>query len=262
MNTDLATIAADENTPPEQLKEIAKQNIELARIVAKNPSTEPKLLAKLAYDLDKEIRAAVTNNPNTPSDILWTLGAEFPEKLLSNPVLELLFLENPELLETIPRETAIALLKHEKAPEWLLVQAIKTKDKDFCYVVARNSGIPDRILEKLAKEGDALIRISIAKNPSTSIDLLKKLVQDPINFVSVAAAKQITKKLSKYQINFSEDGTIHIDEIIAATNMEMQRIGWTTEKGRKHLINTYGKRSRYTLTDEELLEFWQHLMSL
>lgn len=51
-------------------------------------------------------------------------------------------------------------------------------------------------------------------------------------------------------------------DIIARTNVEMKRLGWTSEQGRDYLIGTYGKRSRQLLEDEQLIEFLQYLESL
>lgn len=50
-----------------------------------------------------------------------------------------------------------------------------------------------------------------------------------------------------------------MSDIIARTSVEMKRLGWTTQQGRDYLIETYGKRSRQLLTDEELLDFLHHL---
>ena len=55
---------------------------------------------------------------------------------------------------------------------------------------------------------------------------------------------------------------IDFSDIIAKTNVEMKRLGWTSEQGRKYLLETYGKRSRQLLSDEELLDFLHHLESL
>lgn len=55
------------------------------------------------------------------------------------------------------------------------------------------------------------------------------------------------------------DGNIHIDDVIKETNIQMKRLGWTSEQGRNYLIQTYGKRSRHTLTDEELWDFLEYL---
>jgi hypothetical protein len=48
-------------------------------------------------------------------------------------------------------------------------------------------------------------------------------------------------------------------DIIARTNVELRRLRWTNEQGRKFLEETYGKRSRSLLSESELLEFLQYL---
>lgn len=80
--------AADENTPPQQLRILVNQNqdIEILRLVAQNSSAEPELLRELASCGDKIICPAVVSNPNTPTDVLLALGA-FPGQLLENPLL-------------------------------------------------------------------------------------------------------------------------------------------------------------------------------
>jgi len=50
-------------------------------------------------------------------------------------------------------------------------------------------------------------------------------------------------------------------QVIAQIDSQMQRIGWTTDREQKHLIKTYGKRSRTSLTEEELLHFYRYLLS-
>ena len=58
------------------------------------------------------------------------------------------------------------------------------------------------------------------------------------------------------------NGPIDFSDVIAKTNVEMKRLGWTNEQGRKYLLETYGKRSRQLLSDEELLDFLSYLESL
>jgi hypothetical protein len=48
---------------------------------------------------------------------------------------------------------------------------------------------------------------------------------------------------------------------IARIGMEMQRLSWTMDQGRDHLIKTYNKRSRHLLSEEELKDFLQYLES-
>lgn len=53
--------------------------------------------------------------------------------------------------------------------------------------------------------------------------------------------------------------SVNSAEVIAQTDVEMQRLGWTIDQGREHLKKNYGKRSRTLLTEVELLDFLQYL---
>ncbi len=48
---------------------------------------------------------------------------------------------------------------------------------------------------------------------------------------------------------------------IAQIDVEMRRLGWSKQDGRKHLEETYNKRSRQQLTDDELLAFLAYLQT-
>ena len=52
---------------------------------------------------------------------------------------------------------------------------------------------------------------------------------------------------------------LEFEELIEAIDVEMKRIGWSESNGQQHLMDTYGKKSRRFLTDEELLAFWDYL---
>ncbi|MBG1267764.1 hypothetical protein F8S12_15660 [Nostoc sp. WHI] len=51
----------------------------------------------------------------------------------------------------------------------------------------------------------------------------------------------------------------NFNNLIKKTDVEMQRLGWTTEQGRELLIRFYGKRSRSLLTYDELDNFLLYL---
>lgn len=48
---------------------------------------------------------------------------------------------------------------------------------------------------------------------------------------------------------------INLSDVIAQTDIELGRLGWSVEVGREHLWKTYNKRSRHELSEEELIEF-------
>ncbi|RUT06478.1 hypothetical protein DSM106972_027350 [Dulcicalothrix desertica PCC 7102] len=102
--------ASDINTLPERLKRLAYRSTELGHVVAKNPCTPPDLLEDLFYHSeDQQLHHNIVSNPNTPVDVLIQLGAEFPRKLIDNPVFPLLLLENPRLFDEMPPDTIMAL---------------------------------------------------------------------------------------------------------------------------------------------------------
>jgi hypothetical protein len=76
--------------------------------------------------------------------------------------------------------------------------------------------------------------------------------QPEVEGASIAEAKTAT----------SSTQSLDYSDIIVKTDIEMKRLGWTKEDGRKHLIETYGKKSRPLLSDQELWEFLKYLESL
>ncbi|GAX39596.1 hypothetical protein NIES4075_05520 [Tolypothrix sp. NIES-4075] len=52
---------------------------------------------------------------------------------------------------------------------------------------------------------------------------------------------------------------IDLSDVIAKTDVEIERLGWTKEQGKEHLKKTYGKLGRTLLTEEELLDFLRYL---
>lgn len=52
---------------------------------------------------------------------------------------------------------------------------------------------------------------------------------------------------------------VDLSDVIAQTDVELTRLGWTSAQGREYLTQTYGKRSRQQLTDEELMSFLLYL---
>ncbi|ESA32954.1 hypothetical protein N836_23100 [Leptolyngbya sp. Heron Island J] len=61
--------------------------------------------------------------------------------------------------------------------------------------------------------------------------------------------------------NFDDTHPVDLSDIIAQTDVEMARLGWSSVQGRNYLEQTFNKRSRQQLTDEELLTFLLYLES-
>ncbi|MEM7796710.1 MAG: hypothetical protein AAF579_19920 [Cyanobacteria bacterium P01_C01_bin.118] len=61
--------------------------------------------------------------------------------------------------------------------------------------------------------------------------------------------------------DFDDSNPVDLSDIIAQTDVEMTRLGWSSIQGRQYLEKTFSKRSRQQLTDEELLTFLLYLES-
>ncbi|MDY7020913.1 MAG: hypothetical protein SWJ54_06045 [Cyanobacteriota bacterium] len=75
-------------------------------------------------------------------------------------------------------------------------------------------------------------------------------------------SKPSTSKTSKKRKSKTTIESTDFSSEITRTNLELKRLGWTTEQGVEHLQKTYGKRSRHQLTEDELLDFLHYLESL
>ena len=61
------------------------------------------------------------------------------------------------------------------------------------------------------------------------------------------------------ELPFPNTGPIDLSDILAQTDVELRRLGWSVQQGREFLEKTYSKRSRHDLSDEELMDFLLYL---
>lgn len=80
---------------------------------------------------------------------------------------------------------------------------------------------------------------------------LPSLEQSPLPLTTATPSPEPVAETTDEPIDFSE--------IIARSNLELKRLGWTNEQGKNYLLQTYGKRSRQLLSDEQLIEFLAYL---
>lgn len=172
-------------------------------VTASDPGTPPEELTKLAAHPSISVRRAVTQNPNTSKESLYTLIADFPEAFLENPALPLLLLESPGFFSQMPWQTIKHLLAranlpaqiveaflsydhpsiremtaaHPQIPVERLRLLSRSRDQSLRAGAARNRNTPPEILEALSSQG-FLIREKVAQNPSAPPELLARLVQD------------------------------------------------------------------------------------
>ncbi|MDJ0531097.1 MAG: hypothetical protein QNJ70_01165 [Xenococcaceae cyanobacterium MO_207.B15] len=161
---------------------------------AKLETTPPQRLEALAKHNNSLVRKAVTENPNTPTRILFNLGEEFPHQLLANPLLDLLLLEDSNFFTKIPLNTLAAILPLEEVPEYLLNWATQQHDRErgFRLGSISNRGVDNKV-----------ILLAAIANPKISLATLKKLVRHQSKQLSQAASLHFkySSKINSQQIN-------------------------------------------------------------
>ncbi len=134
--SELERQASDVNTPPEQLRQLAAQDIAIAQRVARNPSAD--------------------------LDLLLELGAKFPAELLDNPIFPLLMLENPALLSQMPIVTLRAILRLDAVPARFLNWAAAHPDPTIQRIVVQHRSTSKAAVEVLAQSSDLWVKETVA----------------------------------------------------------------------------------------------------
>jgi hypothetical protein len=143
-------------------------------------------------------------------------------------------------------------------------------DSDRTNVVTKHTSVSDAQNVSIAPTEDQLASVS------NHVQVLTK----PLTTLSTSgsahnAADQTTRSVSTNHSSSSPPTSfaapipnenlptpINLSDVIAQTDIELRRLGWSTEEGREFLEQTYSKRSRHELSEEELIQFLCHLESL
>ena len=135
--------ARSPTTSSKRLEELAFQNGYLAEIVASNTATPLELLKKLARLVHlpniKAINRAIVRNPSLPLNVLIYAAQLYPQECLENPILDLLYLENPDFLNQFHDKLMILLLQQNNVPQFILDFAAEHNNEEV--VAAANQSI-------------------------------------------------------------------------------------------------------------------------
>jgi len=173
-------VAGNNNTPPEVLALLAKDNdITVRENVAKNNNTPPEVLALLAKDNDITVRENVAKNNNTPKEIFALLSKDHNERVRqrvagnNNTPKEILYLLVKDN-EYVREHVAL----NNNTPQEILGLLAKDNSRYIRQGVAENNNTSQKILALLAIDNDVLVRENVASNNNTSPETLALLAKD------------------------------------------------------------------------------------
>jgi hypothetical protein len=197
-------------------------NIEEIRQQAQDETTAPEILKQLSSSDDHLTGKYVAENPNTPIEALKKLVQRFPNEIATNPNLDLLFLEDPEIklffyksiaenFNTLPDILSVlakdscslvrdSVAKHlNTSPDTLSILA-KDLYRFVRRSVARNSNTSLNVLSVLAKDLYSFVRLDVARNPNISLDILSVLAKDSCSLVRESVAKHPNTSLDMLSV--------------------------------------------------------------
>jgi hypothetical protein len=166
---------------------------------------------------------------------------------------------SPPEVPVIPEPSPVPQIPiPEKAPELILSEPVEPTIEYPTEEFAEISPIPPELTEQNGKsplmEGVETNGEMESAFPLETLPLLDNVI--PLQSPAVEIA-QPPLSLTSPQLDTREP--IDFSEVIARSNVELKRLNWTQEHGKNYLLQTYGKRSRQLLSDEELIEFLQYL---
>lgn len=120
------------------------------RLIAIHPKASGVVLTRLAASVDRQTRRAVAMNPQTPKDVLLKLAPTFPGEFFTNPVFDLLLLEDPNLLDALPITVIKNILRRDDCPDSLLRWAAAHGGRSHHLALVDRETISRAMLEQIA----------------------------------------------------------------------------------------------------------------
>ena len=195
--------------------------------IAASEDTPSEVLEQLAQDEDADVRRRTASNPNTPPRILLSLGEEFPEEVIENPVFGLLLLEDfgsdsillifarssttsaqklTELATTSSKKILTALAQNPNTPTSVLQQLFVrfrfTPNQDIYKAIAHNPNTPPELLDQFSNRLDLLA--DVARHPNTPASLLERLAAGDKNIRDLVRVHPNASTTALDIINFME----------------------------------------------------------
>ncbi len=212
----LSAIAANPNTPPAILLEMAKSDdpgmhekrrglatmfdrdaLAVVRKVLRNPHMPPQAIPYLAASKNAYVLGDVAAHRQTPEPVLRGIAARDDSYLVhwglaGNP-------NTPrDILERIAKDgdrvTAQGLAANPNTPLPVLAGLAASPEQFVRWGLARNPAIDAAIMARLAADPDETVRFYLSLNPAATTGVLDTLARDPSERVRRYAAQQLQRK--------------------------------------------------------------------
>jgi hypothetical protein len=148
--SEMAKMLEDVELDAPTLERFAFQSFKINRLVARHPNVSSELLARLAKSPDKPTRRNVALNPKTSKEVLLELAPTFPGEFFQNPAFDLLLIEDPNLLFSLPVSVLKNILKRDDCPDSFINWAARFGNKSHQLAVVGRFDLTKENLQMIA----------------------------------------------------------------------------------------------------------------
>ncbi len=191
-------------------------NIEQQRNEAQNESISPQRLRELAVSEDFLTLEHIVKNPNVPPDVLQNLAGQFSEQTFKNPAIDLLLLANPDLLSGISSDSLETIAQTTASTNILAVLA-RNQHWRVRWGVAKNPETTIEILKQLAQDFNPYSRQEVAKNPKIDEEIITKILFykhsiEELNATHTKGKRPITLTIDDKEYLIEPCASLHLDD--------------------------------------------------
>ncbi|MDB9528109.1 hypothetical protein PN498_19105 [Oscillatoria sp. CS-180] len=178
--------------------------------------------------------------------------------------------------DTLPPEIALPVstkatavpssaLDSDSGPPKLLETTVLTPVRSATQKIEKAEPQVSSTPQAVAKTSDAPVQLSepVKTDEPIKTDELVK-TDEPVKTVVATIDATIDSESAQQDPGSAAPlpAPINLSDVIAQTDIELRRLGWSVETGREYLERNYNKRSRHELSEEELIQFLCYLESL
>jgi hypothetical protein len=175
----------------------------------------------------------LASDPNTPEIVLLGLARYFPHEVANNPMLMLLYLENPDIIQKMDRMDLIEILQSENPPEMFIYGAINYPNSQVRRTLLTNPCLSEKFLEQAVDKIDDIVSARpFIQHPSCSGRIKLIIASRPENILHQALAQSCLNDENELPVRLLEvlidNATILVKATIAThvrtTNDLLERI--------------------------------------
>jgi len=247
----LALLNFDSQPSAETKPDLVEPSVDHKTAIASQPITPKEKLIEEPQPspIPKSVKTKKAPTPSLPVEV-DTVAVKTEQ---SSPI-------SPPEVPVIPEPSPVPKIPViEKTPELILSEPVEPEIEHLAEEFVEIPPTPPELTEQNGKSPQTDSETNGSHEsplPLENLPLLDNVI--PLQSPAVETAQPPLSLISP-PLDTSEP--IDFSEVIARSNVELKRLNWTQEHGKNYLLQTYGKRSRQLLSDEELIEFLQYLES-